>query len=135
MATYVPLDEPGPETYRRAVYHQNARASRADVLTDFDCPDFAFAAPRRAATTSPLQALTLMNHRFTLDMAAALAERLEREAGRDDPEAQVRRAFLLAYARPPDAEEVRTASRLVRRHGLRAFCRAVLNSNELIALD
>ena len=119
VATYVPLDEPGPETYRRAVYHQNARASRADVLTDFDCPDFAFAAPRRAATTSPLQALTLMNHRFTLDMAAALAERLEREAGSDDPEAQVRRAFVLAYARLPDAEEVRTASRLVRRHGLR----------------
>ena len=26
VATYVPLDEHGPETYRRAVYHQNARA-------------------------------------------------------------------------------------------------------------
>ncbi len=135
VATYVPLDELGPETYRRAVYHQNARASRADVLTDFDCPDFAFAAPRRAATTSPLQALTLLNHRFTLDMAAALAERLEREADSDAPEAQVRRAILLAFARLPEAEEVHNASRLVRRHGLRAFCRAVLNSNELIVLN
>jgi hypothetical protein len=135
VATYVPLDEAGPETYRRAVYHQNARASRADVLTDFDCPDFALAAPRRAATTSPLQALTLMNHRFTLDMAGALAERLEREAGDDDPEGQVCRAFLLAYGRRPDAEEVRLAARLARRHGLRAFCRAVLNSNELIAVN
>src|SRR5262249_11966056 len=64
VATYAPLDDPGPETYRRAVYHQNARASLVDVLTDFDCPDSAFAAPRRAATTTPLQALTLMNHRF-----------------------------------------------------------------------
>jgi hypothetical protein len=53
VATYVPLDEPGPETYRRAVYHQNARASRADVLTDFDCPDFAFAAPRRHDEPAP----------------------------------------------------------------------------------
>jgi hypothetical protein len=135
VATYVPLDEHGPETYRRSVYHQNARASRVDVLTDFDCPDSAFAAPRRAATTSPLQALTLMNHRFTLEMARFLAGRLESEAGADDPEGQVRRAFLLAYARPPDAQEVEMANRLIRRHGLRAFCRALLNSNELISLN
>ena len=46
MATYVPLDEYGPETYRRAVYHQNARAARVDLLTDFDCPDLRL---RRAA--------------------------------------------------------------------------------------
>ena len=26
VSTYIPLDEHGPETYRRAVYHQNARA-------------------------------------------------------------------------------------------------------------
>ena len=90
------------------------------------------AAPRRHDEPAP--GADLDEPPFTLDMAAALAERLEREAGSDDPEAQVRRAFLLAYARLPDAEEVRAASRLVRRHGLRAFCRAVLNSNELIAL-
>ena len=53
VATYVPLDEVGPETYRRAVYHHNARASRVDVLSDFDCPDPAFAAPKRAATITP----------------------------------------------------------------------------------
>jgi hypothetical protein len=135
VATFVPLDEHGPETYRRAVYHQNARASRADLLTDFDCPDFAFAAPRRAATTSPLQALTLLNHRFTLDMAHALADRLEREAGTGEAEAHVRRAFALAYARSPDADEERLATGLIRKHGLRAFCRALLNSNELVALD
>src|SRR6185436_15829931 len=47
VATYVPLPEHGPETYRRAVYHQNARASVVDVLSDFDLPDNAFAVPRR----------------------------------------------------------------------------------------
>jgi hypothetical protein len=135
VATYVPLDEPGPETYRRAVYHQTARASQVDVLSDFDCPDFAFATPRRASTTTPLQALTLMNHRFTLDMASALAGRLSTETGSDNPEGQVRRAFLLAYGRPPDAEEVTLSVRLIRQHGLRAFCRALLNSNELISLN
>jgi len=61
VCTYFPLEQHGPETYRRAVYHQNARASVVDVLSDFDGPDTAFAAPRRANTTTPLQALTLLN--------------------------------------------------------------------------
>ena len=39
VATYLPLDQHGPETYRRAVYHHNARSARVDVMTDFDCPD------------------------------------------------------------------------------------------------
>ena len=129
VATYLPLDDHGPETYRRAVYHQNARAARVDVLSDFDCPDPASAAPRRDSTTTPLQALAMMNHRFTHDMAGFLAERLEREA---DAESRVRQAFRLAYAREPDADELRESIAAIERHGLTAFCLAVLNSNELI---
>ena len=49
VCTYVPLDEHGPETYRRAVYHQNARASVVDLMTEFDQPDCTFSAPKRAA--------------------------------------------------------------------------------------
>jgi hypothetical protein len=133
VATYVPLDAPGPETYRRAIYHHNARAARVDVMTDFDCPDPAFAEARRASTTTPLQALTLMNNRFALDMAGFFAERLQREAA--EVKAQVARAFDLAYARPPTADETAAAEKLIAAHGLRAFCRALLNSNELINLN
>ena len=71
-----------------------------------------------------------MNHRFTLDMAAAFAQRVERESG--DTAAQVERVFVLAYTRPPDDDERTAAIELVRQHGLRALCRAVLNSNEMI---
>jgi len=133
VATYVPLDRPGPETYRRAVYHHNARAAFVDVLSDFDCPDNAFGAPRRAATTTPLQALTLLNHAFTLDMAGFLATRLESEAqGADE---QAARAFQLAYGRACADDERKAAARLIRSKGLRAFSRALLNSNELIYVD
>ncbi len=134
VATYVPLDKVGPETYRRSVYHQNARAARVDLLTDFDCPDPAFAVARRASTTTPLQALTLMNHSFSLDMAEALAERLQQEAP-SGALGQVVRGFILAYARPPAQEELAACKRLVERHGLRAFCRTLLNSNELVYLQ
>ena len=133
VATYLPLDAHGPETYRRAVYHQNARAARVDLVSDFDCPDPAFAAPRRAATTSPLQALSLMNHQFTLDMSVAWAARLEREAGPELP-AQVERAFRLAFGRAPRADEQDACLTLAKSHGMRAVCRAMFNANEFIHL-
>ena len=131
VCTYVPLDEHGPETYRRAVYHQNARASVVDLLTQFDQPDCAFSAPRRAETTTPLQALTMLNHSFTLDMAGFLAERLDEEAGRDAT-AQIRRAYALCYGRAPDEDEVQACGDLVEQHGLEVLCRVLLNTSEMI---
>jgi len=133
VATYVPLDHHGPETWRRAVYHQNARASLIDGLTDFDLPDNASAAPTRARTISPLQSLTQFNHQLTLELASVLVERLEREAGADD-EARVKRAFQLAFQRPPTASELAAARRLIEEHGWRALTRALLNANELFFL-
>jgi hypothetical protein len=135
VATYTPRDSVGPETYRRSVYHQNARASRVDVLTDFDAPDCAYSVSRRVPTTTPLQALALMNHSFTIDMAESFAARLSREAGVENVPAQIERAFHLAYARSADAAETAAATTLIQNHGLRAFCRAILNSNELIYVD
>ncbi|MDP3072235.1 MAG: DUF1553 domain-containing protein [Opitutaceae bacterium] len=130
VSTYFPLDRHGPETYRRAIYHQNARASIVDVLTDFDLPDIAFAAPRRANTTTPLQALTLLNHSFTLDLAEALAARLDGDVNR-----QIARAYALAFQREPSAAEQAAAAALIASHGVKAFCRALLNANELIYLE
>ena len=48
VSTYEPLDRHGPETYRRAVYHQNARASVVDLMTEFDQADCTLSTPRRA---------------------------------------------------------------------------------------
>jgi hypothetical protein len=131
VATYVPLDKHGVDTYRRAIYHQNARAARTDLMTDFDQPDCAFSTPRRAETTTPLQALTTLNHTFTLDMARALADRVEREAG-DDRGSQVRRAYVLCFGRRPTENELRDCSNLLLQHGLTALCRVLLNTSELI---
>ncbi len=128
VSTYIPLDTQGPETYRRAVYHQNARASVVDVLNDFDLPDIAFAAPKRANTTSPLQSLTLFNHSFTLDMAKALAARL------DGPD-PISQAYAFALQRPPTAAELAAGDKLIAKYGKPAFCRALLNANELIFIE
>ena len=128
VSTYVPLDTHGPESYRRAVYHQNARASVVDVLNDFDLPDIAFAAPKRANTTTPLQALTLLNHSFTLDMAKALAARIQTGDA-------VSQAYRITFQREPSAKEYEASTQLIATHGTEAFCRALLNANELIYLE
>ena len=134
VSTYVPLDTHGPETFRRSIYHQQARAMHVDVLTDFDAPDCAFSVAKRVVTTTPLQALTLFNHSFTVDMAHALAKRLAQEAG-GDSRAQLSRAYTLAFGRGAESAELDEAAMLVERYGMRAFCRALLNANEFVYLE
>lgn len=131
VCTYVPLDRHGPATYRRAVYHQNARASVVDLMTDFDQPDCAFSTPRRAETTTPLQALTLLNHQFTLDMARAMTDRVEQECP-DDRSAQINRLYELCFTRPATANERQACEEFLRKFGLTALCRVLLNTTELI---
>ena len=133
VSTYIPLDQHDKSTYRRAVYHQNVRAMEVDLMSDFDAPECAFSTPRRDNTTTPLQALSLWNHSFTLDMADYFADRLRSEG--DNLPAQVDRAFMLAFNRHAEKEESQAAERLIAEHGLPAFCRALLNTNELIYLD
>ncbi|MEM1444099.1 MAG: DUF1553 domain-containing protein, partial [Verrucomicrobiota bacterium] len=133
VCTYEPFDEHGPETYRRAIYHQNARASVVDLMTEFDQPDCTFSAPERAETTTPLQALTLMNHNFTMDMAEALATRIS--AVGEDPAAKIEEAYRILYQREPEVEEMEKLTIAVAELGLVPFARALLNSSELIFLD
>ena len=131
VATYVPRDQYGPETYRRSVYHQNARAAPVDLMAEYDTPDCAFSSPRRASTTTPLQALTLMNHSFTIDMADAIVKRVQQ----DDLAAAIRQTFDLLFSRPCDDEELVSAAQFIEKHGLNAFCRAMLNTNEFVYID
>ena len=133
VSTYRPLDQHGPHTYRRAVYHQNARASVVDLMTDFDQADCTLSTPQRVNTTTPLQALTMLNHRLTMDMSEALAQRAIEAGG--DVAARIGRVFELAYQRSPDKEELEQCSKVVLNHGLTALCRAIINSNELLYLN
>ena len=132
VATYLPREKFGPETYRRSVYQQAARSVRDDILGTHDCPDSTLPQPRRVITTTPLQALGLLNNPFMLDQARAFAERLEAEVPFPDAAARVRRAYLLAFGRAPAAEETSAATELISQHGLIVLCRAVLNANEFV---
>jgi hypothetical protein len=131
VAIYEPREEYGPETWRRGVYRQAARAILDDVLSPLDCPESAQRAPRRESTTTALQALSLLNGTFMNDQAGYFAERVAKEAGADAA-AQVGQAFRLAFARTPRVEEATAARDLLKKHGLQSLCRALLNANEFL---
>jgi Protein of unknown function (DUF1553) len=128
VATYFPLDRFGPETYRRSLYAQPARSIRTELLSVYDCPDSSLPEPRRVVTTSPLQALSLLNNSFTTSMAKAFAKRMTAESPAD----AVGRGFALAFGRAPAKEEREAADRLVKQHGLAALARALFNANEFV---
>jgi hypothetical protein len=65
-------------------------------------------------TTTAPQALELLNNEVVLDWARSFAGRVLNDRGLP-PEAQIERAWKLAYARPPRAEEVQSALKFLDR--------------------
>jgi hypothetical protein len=111
-----------------------ARGGRSPFLDTFDCPDPSATTPRRAVTTTPLQALALLNNAFVLDQAERLAHRLRAEVG-DDAERQARRAYRLAYGREPDKRELQLVRSFIERHGAEALARVIFNTNEFVQVE
>ena len=117
---------------RRSVYIFQRRSLPLPMMASFDAPVFNESCERRSVTTTPLQALSMMNGRLLNQEATHLATRVEREAGgrRKD---QVVRLFEIVFNRPPDQAE---QQRFVEYQGsLEALCRVILNSNELLFID
>jgi hypothetical protein len=131
---YLPADPIGKEANRRTLYRTWARGGRNGLLDTFDCPDPATTAPHRTVTTTPLQALAMLNNALILRMAERFAQRLQFEVP-GDALGQITRAYLLAYGRGPSLEEVKQAHAVVNRHGLAALGRAIFNSNEFLYID
>jgi mono/diheme cytochrome c family protein len=134
VKVYTPKKEFGPAEFRRMIYQSKPRMQLDDTFGAFDCPDAGQIAPKRNVSTTPLQALNLLNSRFMLQQAGYFAKRVGADAG-TEPGAQVKRCFALAFQRSPSEKELAAAIKLVKEHGLVALCRAVLNANEFVFVD
>ena len=82
----------GPDRYRRGMYIHFWRSSPYPLLPTFDAPEGNTTCTRRSRSNTPLQALTLANDRVFMEMAAALAARILREAP-SDTASRLRHAF------------------------------------------
>lgn len=131
---YDPVDATGYETQRRTIYRMWARGGRNPFLDTFDCPDPSTTTPKRSATTTPLQSLSLLNNAFSRRMAATLAESAHSACG-NDRSAQVDYCYEHLFARLPSNEERAFVQKFVEQHGLSAACRGLMNSSEFLYVD
>jgi len=128
---YQPVDKIGSEYNRRAVYRMNVNSGKEPLLDAFDCPDPSVKTPRRGVTTTPLQALALMNNSFVQRHAGHLAERAMKES-QSDVRQTINTAYRLALGRPPTKEEARRALAVAHERSLTNVCWALLNSTEFV---
>ena len=94
---------------RRSVYIFVRRNLRYPMLMEFDSANTFESCDFRKPTVTPAQALDLMNNDLVLDWARAFTGRVLNDSGLT-PEAQVDRAFKLAYGRAPNKEEQKLAA-------------------------
>lgn len=131
---YEPLDLEEVKVHRRSIYRMWARGGKSPLLDTLDCPDPSTSTPNRGSTTTPLQALAMLNNAFMLRMSQQMSERLEKELPAK-PTQQIQRAFLLTSGHVPTQEELRQSEAFVKQAGMPAFCRVLLNSNGFLYVD
>ncbi len=138
------------ETRRRSVYLMQPRLRKHPYLALFDGADPSSSTAVRLSTTTPLQALFLMNDPLAHEAAAKLAERILASAPQTP--ARITFAYRLALGRPPTPDEQQDCADFVQKYRERlltlhkrsheleqhiwtAFARALLSTNEFVFLD
>ncbi len=137
-------------TAKRTVYVMQQRIAKQPFLAVWDGADTNAPTAVRSISTTPIQALWMMNDKLAHEQAAKFAERVTREAA-DEP-ARIQRAYALALGRAPDADEFAAAQQFLAdiaqelkstslppgQHSaaaLASFARVLLGSNEFVVLN
>lgn len=136
------------DSNQRSVYLMTQRIQRHPFLALFDGADTNASTAVRTTTTTPLQALFLMNDPFVHEQARKFAARLL--ADEADDSKRIERAFVLAFGRPPSAAERCTALTYLaeldqkmrglprdtaRARGWESLARALIMSNEFVYVN
>ncbi len=115
---------------RRSIYRMQVITGRSPLLDALDCPSPSITQPRRSPTSTPLQALALMNDSFVVRQSMKLAARLKEQ--QPDLQKQIELAYEFAYSRMPSAEELQAGLIVAKEHGLETLCWAIYNSSEFL---
>ena len=121
------------QTWRRLIYQERMRRVDDKNFTAFDFPDCGQIRARRPVSTTPLQALNLMNSDFVVEQSKLIAERAKKESAGDKAAALIR-CFQLLLDRDPAEDETELCSQVAKQEGLDIVCRALINSNEFAFL-
>ena len=132
------------ERHRRSIYIKVKRSLLTPILSNIDLADTDRACPVRFNTTTPTQALHVLNGEFTRLMADAYARRLTAAHGKNDA-ARGRRGLELVTGREPGdlrvrehldfLAQLRSDHALDDHDALKMFCLVWLNANAFMYLD
>ena len=136
--------------WRRSIYVLQRRTKMPTILDSFDYPQMGPNCLERGESIVAPQALHLLNNAMVYELAKHFAARIHREAG-DDRERQIERIHIIAWARPPRADELKIAleslGQLTQHWIARAnakdaparalvnYCHAVMNSAAFLYID
>ena len=105
-------DDKAADRNRRSIYVFAKRNMRLPIFEAFDQPDMHNSCPRRTTTTTAPQALELLNGELTDQAARHWSGKLLADFGGDEGKL-VREAYLEAYGRPPQDDEIKTAEEFI----------------------
>ena len=107
--TYV--EDKGDSLYRRSLYTVWKRSSPPPAAINFDAAERLFCTVTRQRTSTPLQALVLLNDPQYVEAARAIAERTMAEGGTTARD-RITYAFRLVTSRHPRPEELALLEKL-----------------------
>lgn len=100
---------------RRSIYIFTRRSVPYPLLSTFDMASPQQAHSKRDVTTTPLQALTLVNSDIVFEWSQSLAGRVISEVGTDE-RAQLDKLYEILFARKPDKAERATLAAFLNNH-------------------
>jgi hypothetical protein len=134
-------NEDESDAARRSVYIFVRRNTRYPMIEAFDMPDTHESCARRNSTISPMQALELLNNEVVGEWSRAFANRVRNDRGLE-LEAQVERAWRIAYQRPATSEELQLTLGFLEKQRaagstspLADLCHVLMNSNEFLYIN
>lgn len=131
---YTWADHLGATYNRRSVYRTHVQSANDPLMDSMDCPRPSDLMPHRSITTTPLQALTLMNNSVVLRQASNMAQDLEKRWPKNPPMA-IQTAFQRTLQRNPTDKELSEHQTLAAEHGLPQVCWVLLNSSEFLYMQ
>jgi cytochrome c553 len=137
-----PLDGDG----RRSIYVSVRRNFLTPMLVAFDYPAAFGTVGRRVLSSTPAQALSLLNDPFVVEQAARWARRALDQPGQTAEE-RISALYKTAFARPPEPAEMESALHFLERQASRHhvgsnnpaawadLCHVLINVKEFVFLD
>lgn len=133
---------------RRTIYTKVRRNTRDPLLDVFDAPEGFTSTGTRNVTTTPVQALLMLNSPFMVEQGKKFADRVRREKSKNDDE-RIGHAFRLAFGRDALPREIAATQGFLTQQTLRVggdsaaaregafldFCQALLHANEFVYID